>query len=112
MNEFVWLALCLFSAIGLVQCVSWLVSLRARPGGATCGCHVVPLYDNPAQIEQRLRGALSRLQWAGGNQTVLLADMGLSGESLAVCDRFIRQNPGLMLCRADELGVAIRDLER
>lgn len=112
MNEFVWLALCLFGAIGFVQCIGWLSSVRRRSGGAVRGYHIVTLYDNPAQIEQKLRGALSRLHWSGTCQTVLLADMGLGKESRAVCDKFIRQNPGLLLCRADALEEAIRDLDQ
>ena len=111
MNEFAWVALCLFGAIGFVQCLSWLLSMRMPRRGGVRGYHVVPLYDNPAVIEQRLRGALARLRWTSGMQVVLLADMGLGRECLAVCDRFLRQNPGLLLCRTEELENAIRDLD-
>lgn len=111
MNEFVWVALCLFSAIGFVQCISWLLSARRLRRTGARGYHVVPLYDRPGAIEQTLRDALGSLQWNGGAPVVVLADMGLGAESLAVCDKFLRENPGLLLCRAGELGDVICDLE-
>lgn len=112
MNEFVLILLSLFGSIGLVQCIAWVADLCRKPSPPR-GYHVIPLYDGPAGIEAQLRQDLARLRWWGDNgRIVLLVDMGLGEESLAVCDRFLRQNPGLICCRPGRLDEALRDLEQ
>lgn len=112
MNEFILILLCLFGSIGLVQSIAWLAGLWKKPAAPPTGYHVLSLYNDPAQIEIRLRQELARLRWQGGmSPVVLLADMGLGEECLDVCDRLIQENPGLLRCEAARLGEVIQDLD-
>lgn len=113
MNELLWIAICLFCAVGLAQCVGWAVSACRRPKGLLRGYHIIPLYDDPSRLEAQLRYGLSRLEWGGrSSQIVLLADMGLGEESAALCEQFVRQHPGLICCPAGNLAKAIRNMDQ
>lgn len=113
MNAFFWILTCLFTSIGIVQCLGWLICLRRRPKGLRRGYYVIPLYDNPATLEAQLRYGLSQVHWgSGGGEIVLLADMGLGEESLALCETLLKESPGLYRCPADTLSGVIRDLDQ
>lgn len=104
--------LCLLASIGLAQCVVWLLDRRKTPSGLRRGYHIIPLYDNPASLEAQLRYGVSCLGWArSGCPVVILVDMGLSPESSAVCEHFVRENPGLLRCEANTLPHTLRALD-
>lgn len=104
--------LCLLASIGLAQCVVWLLDRRKTPAGLRRGYHIMPLYDDPAALEAQLRYGVSCLGWArSGSPVVILVDMGLSTESSAVCERFVREYPGLLRCDADTLPHTLRALD-
>lgn len=106
MNEIIGIFLCLFAAVGLAQCVCWLIA-RFRPQEAPRVYQIIPLYDDPAQIEVRLRFGINQLEWNCTGDRVILVDMGLGEESRTVCDRFLRRYPGIVLCSPDEVGLML-----
>lgn len=111
MREFWLFVVYLFAAIGITQCLNWLIYLCRRLKICRDGWYVIPVYDTPAEIEACLRSSLALLRWNGTSMhTVLLLDMGLGEESLAICERFIRQNPGLILCDREQVGTMIEKL--
>lgn len=113
MNEFLWIMLGLFGCIGIVQCVGGLMTLRKRPKDLRPGYYVLLLYDDPARIEARLRYELARLSWnITAERVLLLVDTGLGEESAAVCDRFVRENPGLFYCTSMSLVDTLRNLDQ
>lgn len=112
MNELIWIALCVFAVIGLAQCGNWLLNLIRRPKQMPCRYCIIPVYDRPAELEEQLRWGVSRLKWGRDGQIALLVDMGLDGESLAVCARFLRENPGLICCTPDMVMQAVGDIEQ
>lgn len=112
MSNILWIIFGLLAVVGLAQCVGWLLSLRARPKGMPCCYHVILLHDDPSGIEAQLRYGVSNLRWGGaGGQIALLVDMGLGEQSLAVCERFMRDFPGLICCEPQQLAAALGDLD-
>lgn len=113
MNLLMTIFFCFLASIGVVQCASWLMSRRRRPRGLRWGYHIIPLYDEPAFVEEQLRYCISCLSWGrDGCGTALLVDMGLGEESAAICRRFVWENPGLVFCAATELPAALRELDK
>lgn len=105
--------LCLFATIGLAQCVMWILEGRKPPAGLRRGYHLIPLYDDPATLEAQLRYGVSCQGWTrAGSPVVILVDMGLGAECLAMCERFQREYPGLLRCEADALPNTLHTLER
>lgn len=111
MNAIVWIILCLFAAAGLVQCVGWIICNRRKPRCLRRGYHAIPMYDDTEELEAQLRYCLSQIQWSGrSGEMILLVDMGLSEESLEICEEFL-QRGGFLYCKSEHLADTIRDLD-
>lgn len=112
MNAILWILLCLVISAGVVQIVAWLICLSKRPKKLRRGYHLIPLYDGPDQLEAQLRYCLSRIQWGGhGGEIILLVDMGLGAESLALCHGLMDQST-MFYCKLEDLIRTIQCLDR
>lgn len=102
----------LFAAIGLSQCVGWLIARRKPGRGLRRGYHIAPLYGADS-IEAQTRHSLSRIRWGlGSGETVVLVGMERSPEGSELCLRLQRQLPGLYFCSLEELPAVLAALER
>lgn len=113
MNSALWIFLCLFASVGIAHCAGLLLAGRKRPRGLRRGYYLVPLYDNPAVLEEQLRYSLGQIGWQGNSgETALLVDMGLGEESLRILEGMRRQNPGMFCCKLEDLADTLASLEK
>ena len=110
MDIMLWITVCLFACIGVVYTATWFLSRRRPPNGVRRVYHVIPLYDAPEQMEAQLRYSMSRIRWGGTGEIVMLLDMGLGDESMAICESMICAQ-GLMYCREDNFCETLRRLD-
>lgn len=104
MEMALWIIFCFFASIGLVQCIFWLAETFRHPGEFKCGYYLMPLYDEPEQLEARLRCALSGLRSdSRGCDQVILVDMGLGEECINICEKLTLGIGGVYICDPHEI---------
>lgn len=99
MEMMLWILFCLFASVGLVQCGFWLTEALKRPGAFRRGYHLIPLYDEPGQLEAQLRSLLSRIRRDNcGCEQIIMVDMGLGEECQKICDKLTLGISGMYIC--------------
>lgn len=111
MEMAVWILFCLFSSIGLVQCGIWFRDAFVGHMRERRSYHVIPLYDDAGSLEQRVRRAVSLARADGGDEHILLVDMGLGEECVKICEKLLHGIGGVYICALSELEDTIRRLD-
>lgn len=110
MEMMLWILLCLFASVGIVQCGIWLFEAFKKPCRIRCGYHVIPLWDDPDGLEAQIRLNFSKIRQHGG-EIILLADMGLGEECREICERLLWELDCVYICDINELPGVIKSLE-
>ena len=101
------------ASIGAAQCIGIFICWLKRPKSARPGYHIIPVYQGAGSLEAQLRYSLARVKWnCPGGEIVVLVDMGLDGESLALYRSVISENPELYYCKADQLEKTLRRINK
>lgn len=104
MEMALWILFCFFASVGLVQCGYWFSEMLKHPRDFRCGYHLIQLYNEPEQIEMRLRYALSQIRRDSRDYgQVLLVDMGLGEECLQICEKLTLGIGGVYICKPHEI---------
>lgn len=104
MEMALWILFCFFASVGLVQCGYWFAGMLKRPRDFRSGYHLIQLYDDPEQIEMRLRYALSLIRRDSRDyEQVILVDMGLGDECKKICENLTIGTGGVYICNPNEI---------
>lgn len=107
-----WILFCMFASIGLVQCGFWLADAFGGRDRTQPLYHVIPVYDEPEQVEARVRSSLASLRkHRTAGEAVLIVDMGLKGECRQICDRLACEDLGAYICEKERLAAVIEEFE-
>ena len=105
MNIVLWLSLCFFASVGVVQLFSRLICTLGRPRYAGRAYHVIPLERKPGALEEQLRYEIHLLRWSAKYrpEPLVLLDTGLDQEARQVCRNLLGDIDQVVVCRPDEL---------
>ncbi|MGI6402716.1 MAG: hypothetical protein ACOX0K_00540 [Oscillospiraceae bacterium] len=104
MNAIIVVIICLLASVGIVQALSWLImGLAHNPEWGTM--QVVPLRNDPNELEAQLRYELFLLRWSTNPrpQHLILLDTGLDEEGQNICRRLLSGVGGINICSPDDL---------
>jgi len=104
MNAIIVVIICLLASVGIVQALSWLImGLAHNPEWSAI--QVVPLRNDPDELEAQLRYELFMLRWSTSPrpQYLIFLDTGLDEEGQTICDRLLSGVGGVNICSPDEL---------
>jgi len=100
-----WILLCFFACVGVVQMLSWLLCRLGRPGQTSNTYQVIALEREPGPLEAQLRYEIHLLRWGTPSRAdfLVLLDTGLCDEAKAICRNLLCGVSGAMVCRPEDL---------
>jgi hypothetical protein len=110
-DKIIWIVTSTLACIGIAVMAGDFLFVRRSRKLSRGNYRLITLYDDPIQVEQILNQYLLRLAWHGPEGAILLVDMGMGEQSLAACDRAMKEMFGAFLCRVDELPQTLRHLD-
>ncbi|WRS27509.1 hypothetical protein U6B65_14465 [Oscillospiraceae bacterium MB08-C2-2] len=102
------------ACIGLVQIFGWMSGRLQRPRQPRRqSYYVIPVYSGKETLEQKLRYELFKIRWSLDSEIpyIILVDMGMDGETLDLCNRYMGDSPGFFLCVPHELENLLMQLD-
>jgi len=114
MHIVLWLALCFFASVGVVQLLSWLICALGCPRQAGRAYQVIALEREPGPLEEQLRYEIHLLRWGATYRPapLLLLDTGLDQEARQVCRNLLGGISEVVVCRPGELAGIICEAEQ
>ena len=109
MEMMLWIFLCLFASVGIVQCGMWFWQSFKKPTDTLRAYRIVPLQNDPDCLEAKIRLSASTY-WDSGD-IILFADMGLEEECRQICEHLLHEFAGARICDISDVPHAIKRLE-
>jgi len=110
MEMMMWIFLCLFASVGIVQCGMWFWQSFKKPTDVLRGYRVIPLKNEPDCLEAQIRMSFSS-DWRDSGDVVLFVDMGLEEECRQICEHLINEIGGACICEISDVPAMIKRLE-
>jgi hypothetical protein len=110
MEMMLWIFLCLFASVGIVQCGMWFWQSFKKPSDVLRGYRVIPLKDDPDCLEARLRISFTA-DWRESGDIILFADMGLGEECRKICEHLLNEMGSACICDISDVPIAIKRFE-
>ena len=110
MEMMMWIFLCLFASVGIVQCGTWFWQSFKKPGDVLRGYRVILLDNEPDCIEAQIRLSFSA-DWRDSGDTILFVDMGLDEECRQICEHLLNEIGGACICEISDVPDTIKSLE-
>lgn len=107
-----WILVCFFASIGFVQCGFWVAEALRRSDAFQHGYRLIPLYDDPEELEVHLRTVIARIfRESGGCDRIILVDMGMGEECQEICNRLVWGTSGVYICEPATLADTLTKLD-